>query len=53
MCPAWAGTHQRLDVHRALPLGHVLVAVAGTDYPDVLGAAASDGVANMALGILP
>ena len=59
-CPAWAEARLCLGVLSALPLGHfppssvdVLVAVAGTDDPDVLGASASDGVANVALSILP
>ena len=59
-CPAWAEAHRHLGVPVALPLGRfpssfmdVLAAAAGTDDPDVLGASASDGVANMALGILP
>ena len=60
MCPAWAEARLHLGVLSALPLGRfpptsvdVLVAVAGTDDPDVLGASASDGAANVALGILP
>ena len=59
-CPAWAGAHQCLGVLGALPLVHfppssvdVLVAAAGADDPDVPGASASGGVANMALSILP
>ena len=60
MCPARAEARRHLGVLGALPLGHfplssvdVLAAAAGTDDPDVLGTSASDGVANVALGILP
>ena len=59
-CPAWAEACRHLGVLGALPLGcyppssvDVLTAVAGTADPDVPGASASAGAANMALGILP
>ena len=60
MCPGQVEAHRHLGVLGALPLGcfpqssvDVLVAVAGTYDPDVLGASASAGAANVALGILP
>ena len=60
ICPAWAEARRCFGVLGTLPLSHfppssvdVLAVAAGADDPDVLGTSASDGMANMALGIVP